>query len=182
MKRTKDAESWHYEILESEEGETTLQIKGPMEASTAANMIRELPPLLKDRAGASLTVDLSGVTYLDDFGVLVLVELRKRTTDRGASFLLANAGDRIKGMLSLVDFDSLKEEKAFFSGKRRESMFVRLGDAVLRHISDLKYLVFFVGAVCLSLFISACIPSHLEGMTHSCICRRWVLTPFPLWA
>ena len=59
MKRTKDAQSWQYEILESDDGETSLQIKGPMDASTAANMIRELPPLLRERVSASLTVDLS---------------------------------------------------------------------------------------------------------------------------
>jgi phospholipid/cholesterol/gamma-HCH transport system permease protein len=163
MKRTKDEQSWHYEILENEEGETTLHIKGPMEASTAANMIRDLPPPLMDRVSSSLTVDLSEVTYLDDFGVLVLVELRKRTIERGARFFLVNAGDRARQMLSLFDFDSLKKEEVSFSGKGREDMFVRLGDATLRHISDLKYLVFFAGAVFLSLIHICLHPKSLRG-------------------
>jgi len=163
MKRTKDAQSWQYEILESDDGETSLQIKGPMDASTAANMIKELPPLLRERVSASLTVDLSEVTCLDDFGVLVLVELRKRTTGRGARFLLANAGDHSREMLSLIDFDSLKGERISFAGKRRAGMFIRLGDAALRHISDLKYLIFFVGAVCLSLIHVCLHPKSLRG-------------------
>ncbi|MCP4666362.1 MAG: STAS domain-containing protein, partial [Deltaproteobacteria bacterium] len=153
MERAKEGlQSWQYEILKSDEGELSLQIKGSMDASTAANMIKELLPLLKGRASASLTVDLSDVTYLDDFGVLVLVELRKTATRQGARFLLAHVDDRAREMLSLTDFDSFDEEKTSFSGKRRAGMFVRLGDATLGHLEDLKYLVSFVGSVCLALF------------------------------
>jgi len=126
MKRVKDEQSWQYNIVKSDEGGIVLHIKGLMDASTAANMIRELTPPLKDHASPSLTVDLSGVTSLDDFGVLVLVELKKSASSHGASFQLKNTGDGAREMLSITGFDSLAWEGPSFSGKRRSGMFVRL--------------------------------------------------------
>ena len=124
-------------------------------------MIKELSPLLQNRLPSSLTVDLENVTYLDDFGVLVLVELKKIVTDGKGHFYLKNSSDKVKKILSLLNFDSL-EGRVSFTKKRPPGIFIRLGEATLRHSSDLKYLVSFVGSVCLSLIYICSHPKSLR--------------------
>jgi phospholipid/cholesterol/gamma-HCH transport system permease protein len=145
-----DKPSYHYQTSESDDGGITLQLRGSMDASSAAPMIRELGALLQDRPPASVTVDLGEVSYMDDFGVLVLVELKKNLPPAGAEFRLINAGDNVKEMLSIFDFDAL-ERKRPFAKKSRPGMFIRLGEGTIRVAGDLKYLISFVGSVCLAL-------------------------------
>lgn len=154
MKTSKNLQTCQYEISESDEGGITLQIQGSMDASNAGSMIKGLSSLLKDRLHASLTVDVGKVPYLDDFGALVLVELRKMMTSGKGDFHLINASDKVKEILSILDFDSLGEEVSF-TKKRPPNMFTRLGEATLRHASELSYLISFLGSACLS-FIYVC--------------------------
>jgi phospholipid/cholesterol/gamma-HCH transport system permease protein len=162
MKIPENPQSWQYEISESSEGGTALQIQGRMDSSAAASMIKELLPLLKDRVRTSLTVDLSKVTYFDDFGVLVLSELRKATINLKAPFRIANANDRAKDMLALLNFDTLDQHRIDFVSPRPPGILIRLGDAIFRHVTDLKYLVFFAGGVTTSLTYVLAHPKSLR--------------------
>ena len=150
MKNSKDLRSSQYEISERDDGGTTLHLQGSLDASNAAFMIRELRSLLKHRLPVSLVVDLENVTYLDDFGALVLVELRKMMTNGKGGIHLINASDKVKETLSILDFDSLGR-RIFFKKKHPPGILLRLGEATLKYASDLKYLMFFLGSVCLSL-------------------------------
>ena len=150
-----------YEVSESDQGGITLQIQGRMDVFNAASMLKELASLLEDRLAASLTVDLEKVTYLDDFGALVLVELRKIMTGKNGSFHLRNASDEVKEILSILNFDSIKE-RASSAEKQRQGFFVRLGEVVFRRVSSLGYLFSFIGSVCLSLVYVCLHPKSLR--------------------
>lgn len=157
----KNPESCQYEVSEGDEGAVTLNIRGRMDASSAAPMIRELSAALQDRTLSSLTVDLTGVTYLDDFGALILVEIKKLLEDGKDEFYIKNASDKVKEMLAILNFDSL-EKDTFFTKKRPPGIFIRLGDATLRYAADVKYLVSFIGSVSLSLIHICLHPKSLR--------------------
>ena len=131
----KNQQPCQYEVSGIDEGAVTLNIRGRMDASSAAPMIRELNTALKDRALFSLTVDLTGVTYLDDFGALILLELKKLLEAGKDEFYIKNASDKVKEMLDILNFDSL-EMDTFFTKKRPPDIFIRLGDATLRYAAD----------------------------------------------
>ena len=67
----------------------------------------------------------------------------------GDSHLL-NPGEKIREMLMFLRFDSLFK-KASFEKKRRQGIFVRLGEKTYDIVLDLKYAVSFIGAITLSL-------------------------------
>jgi len=157
----KNQQPCQYEVSGIDEGAVTLNIRGSMDASSAAPMIRELNAALQDRALSSLTVDLTGVTYLDDFGALILVELKKLLEDGKDKFHIKNASDKVKEMLAILNFDSL-EKDTFFTKKRPPGIFIRLGDATLRYAADMKYLVSFIGSVSLSLIHICLHPKSLR--------------------
>ena len=121
-----------------------------MDSSNAGAMLRDLGPLVHTRTPVSLTVDLSEVTYMDDFGVLVLIQLRHMMAAQSGKFSLVHGSDKVREILSLLHFDDLAK-KIPLTKKQLPNIFIRLGDASLRHINDLRYLTSFTGSVFLAL-------------------------------
>jgi phospholipid/cholesterol/gamma-HCH transport system permease protein len=161
MKISENLQSCNYDILESGEGGITLHIQGKMDASSAGTMIKTLSDLLKDRQPRSLTVDLEKVTYLDDFGALVLVEAKKMMPSGNGHFYLHNVSDEASKILSILNFDSLGKRDTF-AKKRPPGMLIRLGEATISHASGLRYLISFIGSVCLSLLHVCLHPKSLR--------------------
>ena len=139
-----------YEILKNSPDGTTIRFHGRMDSNNAGSLIQELSQYFKENPPGDLTVDLENVIYLDDFGILVLVELRKLTVKGNGEFNLENTGKKIREMLMFLNFDSLFK-KVSFKKKRRQGIFVRLGEKTFDIVLDLKYAISFIGAIALSL-------------------------------
>ena len=150
MDSSKGQESWGFETSDDRKGGLILRLTGRMDSANAGAMLRDLGPFIHTKAPISLTVDLSEVTYVDDFGVLVLIQLRHMMTAQSGSFSLIHVSDRVREILSLLHFDDLTE-KIPLTRKQVPNIFIRLGDATLRHINDLRYLTSFTGSVFLAL-------------------------------
>lgn len=150
MQSSKEQGSWGYEASEDRAGGLILHLTGRMDSANAGAMLRDLTPLLHTRTPASLRVDLADVTYVDDFGVLVLIQLRHMMTSRSGAFSLLHVNDKVKEILSLLNFDDLTE-RVPLARKEIPNVFIRLGDATLRHVNDLRYLTSFTGSVFIAL-------------------------------
>ena len=105
MKTLKHLKSCQYEVTEGDEKQMTLHVQGRMDSTNAATMIRVLNTLLQKHNPASLIVDMGEVTYLDDFGVLVLLDLKEFMAGAGGKVQLINATDTVRGLLSIHDYD-----------------------------------------------------------------------------
>lgn len=161
MQRSKEQGSWSYEVSDDRKGGVILFLKGRMDSGNAGAMLRDFGPLLHSKAPIALTVDLAEVTYVDDFGVLVLIQLRHMMEDRHGAFSLLHVGDRVKEILSLLHFDDLTG-KTPLAKKPVPNVFVRLGDATLRHMNDLRFLTSFTGSVFLALLYVCRHPGSLR--------------------
>jgi phospholipid/cholesterol/gamma-HCH transport system permease protein len=161
MSETQDAKSCRYEISKSDDGAVTLHIQGRMDASTAAATIDGLKSILQPPLPPALTVDLEKVTYLDDFGALVLVELKNLMSRSKGQLHLKNADARVKQVLAILKYDSLGAPVKF-TRKSRSNMFLRVGDGVFRLIDDLKFIFSFIGAVCFALIYVGLHPRSLR--------------------
>ena len=150
MKTLEDLESCQYDVSDTDDGGIALHLEGKMDASNATSMINRLSPILKDRAPSSLTIDLEKVTYLDDFGVLVLVELRNMIANGNGHFSLENTNDKIEKTLSILNFATLGK-RISFTKKSTPGVLIRFGDGAIRLAADVKYLVSFIGSVLISL-------------------------------
>jgi len=139
-----------YEISENTEDGTTIRFHGRMDSSNAGSLMEDLSRYFSQNPPGNLTVDMENVTYLDDFGALVLVELRKIAVKGNGDFNLRHPGEKIREMLMFLRFDSLFK-KVSFEKKRRQGVFVRLGEKTYDILNDIKYAVSFIGAITLSL-------------------------------
>ena len=156
------------------EGEdTVVRFQGIMDSSIAPAMIESLPGKLSSASQLSLVADLSNVTYLDDFGALVLLELRRLMRDRNGAFRVAGATEKVKEILLLIDFDSLDEPVE--TKRKSRSIFVGLGEATIRIYSEFKQMISFLGSVFISLIYVAAHPRSLRtDDTFLCMQRTGV--------
>jgi phospholipid/cholesterol/gamma-HCH transport system permease protein len=145
-----------------DEGATTLHLEGRMDAVTATAMIKDVNALLTKSPPATLTVDLAKVTYLDDFGALVLVEIKNLMPHGKDGLMLTNAAEPVKDLLAIHNFDTLGEPVSY-KKKRLPNMFTRLGSAVFRQAADLKFVFSFIGSVCFALFYVVFHPGSLRA-------------------
>jgi phospholipid/cholesterol/gamma-HCH transport system permease protein len=147
MKASENLLSSEYDVSMNNEGGVVLHLMGKMGASNAARLIQELSMIIKERDPSSLTVDLKEVSYMDDFGVLVLMELRNRMIDKRGQFFLENTNSEIEKTLSILNFADLGKRISLGKRKDRQKLLVRFGDGAIRHLRDVKYLISFFGSV-----------------------------------
>ncbi|MFO8091277.1 MAG: MlaE family lipid ABC transporter permease subunit [Desulfatiglandaceae bacterium] len=136
--------------IEVKGGETTVHLHGTLDSSSTPGLIHRLASEFDPPSGASVVVDMERVPYMDDFGVLVLLELKKITAARHGDFRIAGASDRVKETLFLVGFESLG--KNFGINEKRQAIVARLGEATIDVFSEVKYMVLFLGSICIALF------------------------------
>jgi phospholipid/cholesterol/gamma-HCH transport system permease protein len=150
MSNSEDLQSCRYKVSHGDDGALTLHIQGRMDAATAAGTIAGIKSILQPPLPSALTVDLEKVSYLDDFGALVLVELKNLMAGQKSRLYLKNADQRIKEILSILKYDASGEPDTL-TRKPPPNMFMRLGEGILDQVADLNFIFTFIGSVCLAL-------------------------------
>ena len=150
MNNSEDLQSCRYEVSHGDDGAVTLHIQGRMDAATAAETIAGIKSILQPALPTALTVDLEKVSYLDDFGALVLVEIKNLMAGQKSRLYLKNADQKVKEILSILKYDALGEADTF-TRKPPPNMLIRLGEGVFGQAADLNFIFAFIGSVCLSL-------------------------------
>ncbi len=142
--------STSFKILTSAEGAMGVQLIGRIDHSRAAPLIKILKKAILDRRPTKVTADLNRITYFDDFGVLVLTEIRKFLNERQIPFGLIQPPPRPGEVLALFNFDD-PDTCELPRPPRRDNPIVRLGEGLIHQLFHLRYLVSFLGsaAICL---------------------------------
>ena len=150
MESAENEKGLRYDISETEHGRITLHFHGRMDATNTAPVLQEVKSLLTAKLPHSLTVDLGRVSYMDDFGALVLVEAKQMFPADRQRFTLINVGENIKRVLSVLNLDAF-EERPVIHKKRTGNLIVRLGEATLGLAHDFRYMISFIGSACLAM-------------------------------
>ncbi|RPI74681.1 MAG: MlaE family lipid ABC transporter permease subunit [Desulfobacteraceae bacterium] len=147
-----------YHITEDGAERVTLSLSGGMDVTNAARLIELFSSWIKARRPQALIVDLQGVHYLDDFGALVLLELKYLMDEGQRTFEIRNARPEIE---PLIHFEGL-EKRAPLIKNRPPGVPVRMGAAAIRIGADIKYMVSFIGSVFLALLYTCRHPRSLR--------------------
>ncbi|HMB31141.1 MAG TPA: ABC transporter permease [Desulfohalobiaceae bacterium] len=92
-------------------------------------------------------VDFQQTKSFNDFGVLVLTEIKKKTHQANGKLVLRNLSQEVQDILDLVQFSTLPEEVSDLSQKRLPKITIRTGEAFFKCLYDMKKMIFFVGEV-----------------------------------
>ena len=88
-------------IQVTEKGNTILiSISGSIETAQIKEL-SELVDKLCESSDRDVEIDLGGAEYLDSTGISLLLKLHKAQKQRGLSFSIVDASDRITSLLSL---------------------------------------------------------------------------------
>ncbi len=152
-----------YEITEKDNGNIFILFKGRIDVETSGFLLKSLSPIVQ--SGASVTADLENITYFDDFGALLLFELKQLVN---GNFRIININEKAKAILSQVNFDAL--EKCVPIKKRRSvNMILRIGETTITEVSSIKFMIAFIGSLILSLLHVFLHPKSLrmdDTITH----------------
>lgn len=146
MTEEKNISPWRCQWAEDDPaGHSTLRLFGHMGEAEASPMLAECSAQVRERQPSGLTVDLSGVIGLDDFGVLVLVELKQMLHDRGQTFTLRGQHGEAAEVLAFFHFDTLGEEEKTPVPQGNGAAFVALGEATISVWSGFNGALTFIG-------------------------------------
>jgi phospholipid/cholesterol/gamma-HCH transport system permease protein len=126
-----------------------VSLKGNIDVKTSASALKGILSILKKKTRLSLIIDMAGVRYFDDYGALILMEIRQVLIENKGNFKIVNLSETIKEILSGIVFD---ESQRCIPLVRKKSMnlFVRFGDATMRHANHFRQMISFVGSVTLA--------------------------------
>ena len=139
-----------YHLSQNEAGEMVIQLHGRMDVETAAELLDNLTPLIKEKSPETLTVDLEAVTHFDDFGALVLLELKHLMAAAKGSLNLIHLSNQPQEILSQVNFESQAKCALPPKVKRSLNILVRLGESAITHTFNFRLMTAFIGSAFLA--------------------------------
>mgnify|MGYP003835662079 CR=1 FL=1 len=149
MTRSEPSAISSYAVERSGKTNWTIRFFGRMDLSTSLRLLGKLRAELLPNPPIRLTVDLQHIGYFDDFGALVLIELKKMMAAGSGEFVLANTPRQVKAILSLTGFWSGNPSPPL-GKKNPTNPFIHIGNAALNKIHQIRWGVTFIGSVALS--------------------------------
>lgn len=153
--------STSYKLVTSADGAIGIQFIGRIDHVRAAALIKRLKDEIADHAPIKVTADLNRITYFDDFGVLVLSELRNFLNERKIPFNLIQPPPKPGEVLALFNF-SEPSTCPFPEPKKRDSLIIRLGEGFIGQLYNIRFLVSFLGSAAICMMQVAMQPKKLR--------------------
>ena len=96
--------------ITSSEGTMTARLAGRLDTPAAAEVTREIQPLL-DHAGDTLILDCSDMTYISSSGLRIFLTLRKAAATAGGRVVIEGLSSEIRQVFMMTGFLQLFESK-----------------------------------------------------------------------
>jgi phospholipid/cholesterol/gamma-HCH transport system permease protein len=135
-------------IEEKGKGHVIIYFNETIDINTTASLYESLIPAITRKRPSLLTLDLSRATHLDDYGMLAVLDLQTAVTAKGGTFQMVNAAAHIRETFERA-IRTRDVECTLFKKDRVPNIFVRFGDATLRELYNIRYMISFLGSVVL---------------------------------
>jgi phospholipid/cholesterol/gamma-HCH transport system permease protein len=131
------------------EGEVTIHLAGRIAFDTVGGLGAELDDILATLEPSRLTVDLSGITFIDSAGAFTIFELERRAEKRSIPVRRTTPSEAVRGMMRLLRRETLEAEplKESFGGSGFRQM---VGTTSLDIFDDVVGTMTFLGEFILS--------------------------------
>ncbi|MEJ2683605.1 MAG: MlaE family lipid ABC transporter permease subunit [Candidatus Sulfobium sp.] len=125
-------------------GEITFSVEGRIALDNIGVVMQAIKGLMDEMLPSKLTVDLSGLEYLDSAGALVLVEVENRARSASIPFRFANLSQETEGIMALLDRDAISM-KPLVAGRGASGFIEEVGDVALGLSRDFVTFMTFLG-------------------------------------
>jgi len=138
-----------YSFSQESPDKLTIHFQDRLDVNNASPLIKEFNTLLRTHKPDNLVIDLEKLNYLDDYGVSVLVELKKAMGDRRGNFSLTNISEKVNEILSMHRFNVLGQQSISVH-KTSPNFFTHLGNSTFNTSSEIRFMLTFLGDTCFS--------------------------------
>ncbi len=139
-----------YDIAKNRTDEFVVSFNTDLTVHTAGRILRDLDDDLGPEPPRELILDLTRVKIVDDYGALVVSELRNQIEESGGIFSIHNTLPEIDQILQQFDFNRITAVVPL-KGITKRHFFVRTGEIFLDRLFNLRYMISFLGSVTLAL-------------------------------
>ncbi len=137
-----------YQFDAKQDGEVVVHTIETMNIDNASSLLKNLRRLVKTKSPSALTIDLNSLAYIDDFGAQVLFELRDLLSAQDRKLHIVNTPPHADDIISRMFFDL--DECVIYKRKRSLNILSRLGEAILRYLDNVRFMISFLGSVILA--------------------------------
>lgn len=138
-----------FKILKTDNGECIVLLSGHLNIKTAGDILKNLTSELKKNKSTSLKFDLKKITDIDDYGALVLYELKNEVCPPGIDFQILNSPKKFRILMDrMAPTDSKFHRLSFFSAD--SNLVIQAGEAAIENFKSIKYFIAFIGALVMS--------------------------------
>jgi phospholipid/cholesterol/gamma-HCH transport system permease protein len=134
-------------------GKVTLFITGRLALENFQTILSGIDPFFDTFSPAEVTVDLSGVDYMDSAGALLLLEMENKARSRSVPLTIAHMSGTGKGIFNLLDRDALAAPP-LVPKERSMGIVEQIGEGCLAMYTDVKEVITFGGEVAVDLAYS----------------------------
>lgn len=138
-----------YQLDPGPDDRWTLRLSGRLDIDTVPETLRLLFSNFGKSKPVSLRLDLSGVTYMDDYGALLIAELQHAPALRAANVEIDDASAAAAETLKILGPD-LEKRLLQAPVRSRLNLIAELGESTIGIMVGLKFFVAFIGSVFLS--------------------------------
>ncbi len=150
-----------YQLVASKDGAIGIQFIGRIDHHVASGLLEELSAEIQIRKPTRVAVDLNRITYFDDYGVLVLSELRNQLHSIEIPFNLVQPPPKAAEVIALTNFDDPTACRPI-EPKKTAPLILRFGANAIRQAYNIRFLVSFLGSVFLCLMHTCLHPKSLR--------------------
>jgi phospholipid/cholesterol/gamma-HCH transport system permease protein len=141
----------HYHVSIIHEGELLVRFGKHVDVSTADLLFNSLLSDISKIKPQKLTLDLVATRHLDDYGIIVIMEMQEMIVSQNGHFELVNAPPEILKRLDHAN-NELIGQCAIQSKPIGPNIFIRFGDAAIREAYHVRFMISFLGSVVMSFF------------------------------
>lgn len=144
-----DKPSPPFEITEANDGTLSILLSGHLNIKTAAPILNSLTAALKNKPLTAVTINLKNVSRIDDYGALVLYEIKNDVIPQNVDFHLLNPPDILQTQLEQMangHAESPRQPDSSLSSK----FILQTGESSIDTLRSIKEFIDFIGAIVLA--------------------------------
>jgi phospholipid/cholesterol/gamma-HCH transport system permease protein len=125
-------------------GEVTLFISGRLVVDNLRGATAEMRSAMDSMSPSSLAIDLSGLTYMDSAGALVILQAEREARARSVPCRLLNPPEQARRMLAILSREALEAEPVV-KERKTAGLLEQAGESTLRILRDAVEMMAFLG-------------------------------------
>ena len=137
MKKPDQIKFRYYNLSEEDKGSYTVHFHGKLNSDSSPEILVQLIREVNSLSFTSLTADIDDVPYFDDFGLVLLIELKKAVNARNGEFRITDKHGRAKEIISLTEQYFVKHPETV-KRKRPRRITEQFGEAAIKNSSNFK--------------------------------------------